>query len=173
MRKIVLLLITGISLSFSITDDCGKYRWCVKTLTDSQGNVLLTQPAHVSSIHELVNEPRIAPHFERDPSHRYDDEKKVVKVEAVLLEIKAEGDNDFHIVLKSPNSDETLVGEIPDGDCSTFDGHETLRNHFNALRKQIVNEIVFLFSSKIFPLNIKVNGFYLFKYIFTLYYFIF
>ena len=156
MRKVILFSFIVFSLSFKITDECGKYRWYVKTLTDSQGAILITQPAHISSIHELVNEFRTSPHFERDPSHRYDDEKKVVRVEAILLEIKAEGDNDFHIVLKSPNSDETLVGEIPDGDCSTFDRHINLRNHFNALRKQIINEIGFYPSHKIKFVNRKV-----------------
>ena len=98
MKKLILFVSIVISFSFSITDDCGKYRWYVKTLTDSQGSSLLTQPTHTSSIHELVNEPRTAPHFERDPTLRYADERKVVRVEAILLEIKAEGDNDFHIV---------------------------------------------------------------------------
>lgn len=156
MKKLLLFFTLFILLLSSKLDDCGKYRWYVKTLTDSQGNSLLIQPAHTSSIHELVNEPRTAPHFERDPSLRYDNEKKVVKVEAILLEIKSEGDNDFHIVLKSPDSDETIVGEVPNGDCSTFDNHNNLRIFFNNLRKQIISEIGFQPTHKIKYVNRKV-----------------
>ena len=156
MKKLDLFVFIVISLSFNVTDNCGKYRWYVKTLTDTHGAVLLSLPAHISSIHELVNEQRTALNFERDPTLRYADENRVVKVEAILLEIKYENDNDFHIVLKSPNSDETLVGEIPDGDCSTYDGHIALRNHFNSLRQQIVSEIGFNPSKRLKMVNRKV-----------------
>ena len=156
LKKFILILFIFISLSFKINDNCGKYRWYVKTLTDAQGSTLLNQPSHPTSIHALVNEYRTAPHFERDPSVRYDDEKKVVKVEVILLAIKAEEDNDFHIVLKSTNSDETLVGEVPYGDCSTFDNHLNLRNHFNTLRRQIVNEIGFYPTKKLKYVNRKI-----------------
>ena len=149
-----------INLSFSINDNCGKYRWYVKTLTDAQGSALIYLPSHLTNIHSLVNEYRTVPNFEKDPSLRYVDEKKVVRVEAILLEIKTEGDNDFHIVLKSLSSDETIVGEVPYGDCSTFDNHINLRNHFNTLRKQIINEIGFYPSHKIKLVNriVSIEG---------------
>ena len=130
---------TGTKANQQIKDDCGTYRWFVKTLTDSDGDSVFNTIATNSSIENLINEKRTVPNHERDNSFRYDDEKRKVKIEATIIQIKIEKDNDLHIVLKSGSN--TLVGEVPDGDCGTFSNHPELKKYFNDLRTKIIAAI--------------------------------
>jgi hypothetical protein len=151
-KSIISLLLLS-SVSFCFKDNCGSYRWFVKTLTDAEGAQVFTATAVPSSIDALTNETRSAPDTEKDPQKRYADEKKVVKMEVTISEIKMEGDKDFHIVLSSGNK--TMVGEVPDGDCGAFANHPDLKKHFNDLRTQIMTEIGFTPGSQIRPVNKK------------------
>ena len=155
MKKITLfiVLITA-CLCFSFNNKCGTYRWSVKTMTDKEGEILLSKLPLNSSIDQLTNEPRNCPNRERDNELRYDDEKRVVRLEATINSIKLEGDNDFHLVLSASNK--TMVGEVPNGDCSNFDKHPKLRAHFNDLRKQIIAAIGFTPTTKMKPVYRKV-----------------
>ena len=137
---------TGTKANQQIKDDCGTYRWFVKTLTDSDGDSVFNTIATNSSIENLINEKRTVPNHERDNSFRYDDEKRKVKIEATIIQIKIEKDNDLHIVLKSGSN--TLVGEVPDGDCGTFSNHPELKKYFNDLRTKIIAAIGFTPTSK-------------------------
>lgn len=135
-------------------DNCGTYRWSVKTLTDSDGDSVFKSEATNTTIENLINEKRNAPNHERDNSIRYDDEKRKVKLEATITQIKLEKDNDFHIVLKSGSN--TMVGEVPDGDCGTFSNHPELKKYFNDLRSKIVDAIGFTPNSSFKKVNKNV-----------------
>lgn len=127
---------------FSFKDECGSYRWFVKTLTDNEGNDVFKLAAKPSSLFTLINEPRTVPDHENNSQFRYKDECRKVKLEVTLYKIKEEAkDHDFHIILKSGNN--TMVGEVPDGNCGAFDNHPVLRKHFNDLRNQIIDAIGF------------------------------
>src|ERR1035438_9277915 len=112
---------TGTRANQQIIDNCGTYRWSVKTLTDSDGDSIFKSEATNTTIETLINEKRNAPNHERDNCIRYDDEKRKVKIEATITQIKLEKDNDFHIALKSGSY--TMVGEVPDGEFGTFSNH--------------------------------------------------
>ena len=61
----------------------------------------------------------------------YSNENQVVKITAYVTDIKSESDDsDLHFILKSPDSENTMVGEIPDPTCPTFDKFPTLREYF-------------------------------------------
>src|SRR5258708_3810166 len=134
--KSIISLVLLSSLSLCFKDNCGSYRWFVKTMTDPSGDQVFKSSAIPSSIVVLATEKRTAPNNETDPEKRYADEMRVVKMEVTVSEIKMEGDKDFHIVLSSGNK--TMVGEVPDGDCGAFTNHPDLKKHFNDLRKQII-----------------------------------
>jgi len=120
---------------------CGKWRWNIKTLTDQQGSGLVTKIPVKSSIDELVNEkPK---NFLSSTSHsdgqepRTWGENQVVEIIAIVEKVKHESDDsDFHLVLASPVSGTTMVGEIPDPACSTFDNFPQLRELFSKTRQQ-------------------------------------
>jgi hypothetical protein len=149
---------TATNANQQTVDNCGTYRWYVKTLTDSDGENIFKSEATNSTIENLINEKRIAPYKERDNTLRYDDEKRKVKIEAIITQIKLEKDNDFHIVLKSGSN--TMVGEVPDGDCGSFSTHPELKKYFNELRKKIVDAIGFTptLSFKKVNKNVVIEG---------------
>ena len=136
-------------------DDCGTYRWEVKTLTDLEGMEVFNAVASNSSIEKLIQEKRTAPNKERDNSLRYEDEKRKVKLDVTLVQIKLEQDMDFHIVLKSGPF--TMVAEVPNGECGAFSNHPELRKYFDDLRTRIVNEIGFSPTSKFKKINKEVT----------------
>jgi hypothetical protein len=118
---------------------CGKWRWDVKTLTDSDGNHLLSEAPIQSSIDELVNEvpPRVlysGNHIDAQ-TPRFDNENLVVEIIAYVTAVKhQDDDSDLHFILASPDSENTMVGEIPDPSCPTFDNFPELRDHFTKTR---------------------------------------
>jgi len=96
---------------------CGTERWRIKTIFDNDAKRINFTPRH-ASISELVG--LRAPAVLSD--ERFDAEKQVYSVEAVLLgwkqEISAHGDHDFHLVLADPNDlSHTMIAEVPSGEC--------------------------------------------------------
>lgn len=98
---------------------CGVDRWPVKVLADrDRGLVRLNDivPSSVGSlgaldIPEIVypNDRRIAPH-----------EHRVYRVTAIVWQIiTTEGDRDWHVVLRDPVDNSTMIAEIPDPVCTT------------------------------------------------------
>ena len=141
---------------------CGKWRWDVKTLTDQDGAVLLSKASTISSIDSLVKES--PPKVLNSTSHsdgkkpRYSNENHVVEISAIVTIVKLETeDNDLHFVLKSPNSKNTMVGEIPDPNCPTFDKFLTLRDHFTKTR-QDGNAIWEKLKKTHKPVKVKITG---------------
>ena len=144
-----------VCILFSFKDECGAYRWYVKTLTDNQGVEVFNLAATPSTLSNLITESRAVPDHEHDSRLRYKDEHRKVRLEVTLYKIKEEAnDHDFHIILKA--GDNTMVGEVPDGNCGTFDNHLALRKHFNELRSQIIEAIDFVPSGKLRIVNRKV-----------------
>ena len=114
---------------------CGTWRWDVKTLTDQDGAALLSKPAAPATINDLVKEkpPKTLKASKQSDGTkpRFASENQVVEIIAFVTEVKHEADDsDLHFVLKSTDSDKTMVGEIPDANCSTFDKFTGLKEHF-------------------------------------------
>jgi hypothetical protein len=96
---------------------CGTERWRIKTIFDNDAKRINFMPRH-TSVSELVS--LRAPEMLSD--ERFDAEKQVYSVEAVLLgwkqEVGAHGDHDFHLVLADPNDvSRTMIAEVPSAEC--------------------------------------------------------
>jgi hypothetical protein len=134
-----LFAITGCSQS-KVKECNGFFRWDVKTLTDKGGLDLLSETPLDSTISELI---KIHP-----PVHmfvlskkdgrlpRFDSEKHLVRVFAIIEKINIEADEDYHVVLRSPDSKASMIGEIPDPDCPDLSTFPALKAKYRTARNQ-------------------------------------
>lgn len=136
----ILILSASLSFAQSPSGRCGSWRWNVKTITDRDGPGLLTSKPVKTTIDQLVSvkPDRIlngkSTADGRTP--RLATEKQVVEVIAYVTKVKMEKDHDFHLVLKSTTSENTMVGEIPDPGCPNYDNFPALRTHFEKTRRE-------------------------------------
>jgi len=159
---IVFLVLGFIFCSQHLPPKCGKWRWDVKTITDQQGIGLLSKTPTKSSIDELVviRPPKMLYSDNQSDGRepRMSSETQVVEIIAYVTKVKRESDdNDLHLILKSPNSENTMVGEIPDPACSTFDRFPVLRNHFTKTRLDGYKVWDYWKNAKR-PIKVKVTG---------------
>lgn len=167
MVKHGICMILGVLLSISLFSqadgkDCkGFFRWDVKTLTDRGGAELLQQkPADTAMLQLLsVHPPR---HFfvlsKKDGRlPRFEDEKLVVKVVALIVSVKTERDQDLHITLQSPDSKDFMISEIPDPACRLFDTIPALREAYTKARMQLAPVTDLLNSTKK-PVLVEITG---------------
>jgi hypothetical protein len=99
----------------------GKWRWSVKTLTDTPDNSSVNFASRLKTIAELgglakpsvpINSQTL--HVPRQPGP----EKKTNRVNAVLVKMKKESDGDIHLVVADPGPDGTrMVVEFPKPNC--------------------------------------------------------
>lgn len=141
---------------------CGIWRWNIKTLTDREGTILLSEKPVPSSVDQLVKE--MPPKVLYDNSHtdgmlpRYPSENLVVEVTAYVTHVRFERDDrDLHLILKSPGSENTMVGEIPDPTCPTFDTFPSLRTYFEQTRTEGYDVWDRLKATHL-PVKVKVTG---------------
>ena len=135
------IVLHGFSQRKRDPNKCGTWRWDIKTLTDNNGPALLTKRPIQSSIDQLVIERPQKVLYDNSRSdgltQRYPSEDQVVVIEAYVVKMKYEqDDHDLHLILRSIDSDKTMVGEIPDPSCSTFDAFPSLRNCFTQTRSE-------------------------------------
>jgi len=159
---VVSLVLSFILCSQQLPPRCGKWRWDVKTLTDKQGIGLLSKTPIKSSIDELVvlKPPKILYSANQSDGRepRMSSETQVVEIIAYVTKVKHESDDsDLHLILRSPNSENTMVGEIPDPACSTFDRFPVLRNHFTKTRQDGYKVWDFWKNAKR-PIKVKITG---------------
>jgi hypothetical protein len=142
--------------------DCnGFFRWDVKTLTDPGGVGLLSATISDEALSHLVlvHPPK---HFfilsKKDGRlPRYHDESVAVKVVAIIVSVKTERDQDLHIFMKSPDSDKTMIGEIPYPGCPIFDSLPELRQVYTAARQQL-QQVTDLLKSTNKPVKVEITG---------------
>src|SRR5580765_8088826 len=96
-----------------IFGQCGSQRWEVKTLTDAESGDVKFTPIKSTVSKQLLF---IKPAFHLD-NPRDSTEKRVYKIDCILLEYVQEGDSDWHLVVKDLVTNEKMVVEIPDTDC--------------------------------------------------------
>jgi hypothetical protein len=95
---------------------CGDERWKVKTLTDPDASSISLTTVRKTSVEALRRlkapaalgnaTPRIAP-----------TEKTVFQVDALLMSMKLEGDDDIHMVIADPLVGGSIIVEFPDSGC--------------------------------------------------------
>jgi len=118
----------------------GFFRWDVKTLTDSSDLTFMFDLPSDSTIEELIAEPPPVKMgiLSKKAGHlpRFDSEKHLVKVIALVTKMSIQGDQDYHIILRSTESKASMIGEIPDPDCSYLSDFPIQREKFRVTRKQ-------------------------------------
>ena len=118
-------------------DQCGSWRWSVKTLSDPQaGRVSFSPVARtISQLRGLhppaglkASTPRSAP-----------TETQVYRVRARLKEYTREADHDFHVVVAAPSSPSmTMVVEVVDPTCPGARDSARL-NALRAVRQKFID----------------------------------
>lgn len=144
------------------TDKCGTWRWSIKTLTDKDSVVLLNKqpiPATIDAM-VMIKPPKILKSSSSKDGKipRYTREKQVVEITAYVTEIITEADRDLHFVLKSPTSDKTMVGEIPDPTCPDYDNNPALRAHFTKTREDGMKVKDKWKATNKKPVKVKITG---------------
>lgn len=140
-----------------IGDDCGTWRWDVKTGTDDEGESILSKKPIRTTIDELTKLERPESVGKKDP--RFPEEKRLVKVRGFIIEHKivgGKGDTDYHIVVKSSTKKSQLIAEIPNPECGVFSDSPELKELFEETRESYEEQIG-VPSSKLKPLSKPVE----------------
>src|ERR1051325_7281672 len=109
----LLSLALFLNLNLTMGAQCGTERWSVKILEDSEAGAINFSPV-TSTVHKQLAFTK-PPYHENNP--RDMTEKKVYKINCVLIQYMREKDSDWHLVVKDLTTNEKMVVEIPDLDC--------------------------------------------------------
>ena len=126
-----IIIISLLSLAF--TQDCGKERTDVKTLTDIEARKLSyrTSGTTIKRLRSILPHFPIGGNLPRQP-----EEKRTYSVICNIREFRQEEDGDFHLVLTDlKDSALTMIGEIPDPECDVMSDCvklEEIRGAYNA-----------------------------------------
>lgn len=138
--KFLLLILLLSTFAFTVSTDCGTYRWDYKILIDSAGLELFDNTPVRSSIKVLTQITR--PNNSAWHNKRADEENRVVRVTAYVIAFgKEDNDRDYHLILKSTTCDSTLIAEIPDPTCSKIQGFPGLIAKYTLARTFAENNI--------------------------------
>ncbi len=113
--------------------ECGFDRWLVKTLRDADtAKVSFTPvPTTVAELGRIPIPEVPYPAAARIPPH----ELRVYQVRAVLWEISAQDDRDWHLVLRDlHDSSATMLAEVPDSACVAASRHAA---KYAAIRRRL------------------------------------
>jgi hypothetical protein len=118
-------------------DQCGVWRWSVKTLSDpAADSVNFTPVARTFSKLMKLNEPD---ELKKDTPRLASVELTVYRVRVRLIEYKREKDRDFHVVVSSPvNRGRTFVTEVVDPTCPGARDSARMGT-FQAVREEFVS----------------------------------
>jgi hypothetical protein len=125
---------------FTLYDCGGSYRWDNKILIDAAGLKLFPKRAKASTIHTVT-------HYQRPPNEQLGAkrgtlEQKKVTVTAWLVGLgKEDNDNDYHLILTSLNSADSMIAEIPDPTCPKLEHFPGLRDKYTIARTFIEEEV--------------------------------
>ena len=100
---------------------CGFDRWLVKILKDQDRELVDFSPVDetVSALNNLKRQDS----YPYD--HRANEELRVYRVRARLVEMRDEADSDLHLIISEPDQpDLTMIAEIPAPFCALGSGHE-------------------------------------------------
>ena len=158
MNQLAIVLILFIA-NFLPREKCGTYRWDYKVLIDTAGLRVFGIKPHPGKVDDLVRLAR--PHKEALEGKRASLEKQQVTVTAFVVAAGKEDDHDYHLVLKSPNNDATLIAEIPDPDCPElkhFPGLKTAYKDARAFVRQEIDDKPEKVKPLATPLKVQVTG---------------
>ncbi|HVA67486.1 MAG TPA: hypothetical protein VNK24_11275 [Elusimicrobiota bacterium] len=94
--------------------DSDHWRWDVKTLSDTQADQVNMTPED-TTIGNLTSLPSPITSEKTEPSGRAPAELQVWRLDNVILVgARHEGDGDYHVILRDPDTGATMIAEIPD-----------------------------------------------------------
>lgn len=140
-----------------------KYRWDTKLLIDTSGQRVFNMRSKTSSVKKLATPTltiRPSP-LEMQHGKRAFAEKHKVTIPAILIEYGKEPDGDYHLVLKNPFGNETIIAEIPDPADPKLRGFPALRTNYDACRQFIDTELgvpATQVNPLTSPLSISITG---------------
>jgi hypothetical protein len=128
-KFIVLALVLGIGglISWQLEEHVHSTRWAVKTLADG------FQPDTAVRSSTITEQSRMTALQTDEDMPRCTSERTVYRIEANLIELKKEVDNDYHLVLEDPRTHQRIIAEIPDGS----DSPAKYASQFRKARRQI------------------------------------
>jgi hypothetical protein len=117
MKKFILIsMLLCLIAGTKVYSQENKYRWDVKILIDTAGLRLYNARAQTENIDNLAvssTNPRPEKAEMKKP-RRASTEKRKVTITGWIVSWGLEDDRDYHLVVKSPDSELTLIAEIPD-----------------------------------------------------------
>ena len=111
----------GEAIQDSFGGQCGLERWPVKVLIDKDRELVSFRPveAPVTALNDLE------PHQTYPYDRRWNEELRVYRVRARLIDMGYETDSDLHLIIADLNQpDVTMIAEIPAPYCALGSGHE-------------------------------------------------
>ena len=129
------VLIFLVLINALVYGQCGSERWEVKTLSDAEAGDIKFIPVKSTVSKQLAF---IKPDYHEN-NLRDSTEKKVYKIDCILLEYMQEADSDWHLVVKDLISRKKMVVEIPDLDC--IDQSNPHFNKIDVSRKRLVSKV--------------------------------
>ena len=106
-------LLAFLLLTVNIYSQCGSERWNVKILQDAEAGDI-----NFSAIKSTVSKQLALTKPEYHESNLRDiTEKKVYKIDCILVKYRLEDDSDWHLVVKDLTSNREMVVELPSPNC--------------------------------------------------------
>jgi hypothetical protein len=141
MKTLLLFFLLLPFFSFLPEAPCGGvYRWDYKILIDPLGaNTVYKKTAVSRSVHSLVSLAR--PANAQLGNHRSLPEQQKIKTTAFIVGLGQEDDGDYHLILTSLDSQDSLIAEIPDPTCKKIKGFPGLKQDYTEARKFIDENI--------------------------------
>jgi hypothetical protein len=158
---LIVFLFHGCVLGQEAVKCKGRFRWDVKTLTDTAGSEVPGLKVEDATVEELVNEKppvRLCILSGKD-SHlpRQKDEYRLVRIDAVVVDYNIQRDRDYHILVESPDRKFGMVVEIPDPDCQLFEYNPRLKGIYTRARQEFGLVIERLENNKE-PVPVQITG---------------
>lgn len=142
MKTLLLFILVIVTMGFADSYP-QKYRWNVKILIDTAGQRVFKMTAHPEMIGQLADSNINHRPAKSDMAHnkRANKEKRKVTVTAFIIADGIEDDGDYHLVLKDPTGDKTLIGEIPDPAGPELTGYNDLKSLYDTARNFVNKHI--------------------------------
>lgn len=113
-KYIIVALVIGIGsiVSWELEEHVHSTRWSVKTLADGY------EPDTTVLQSSIPEQCKLSAVETNEDMPRHSAERTIYRIEANLIELKKEVDNDYHLVLEDPKTHQRIIAEIPDGSAS-------------------------------------------------------
>lgn len=134
MKRILLFLLCASPLYAGEGQGCPVERRAVKTLADPGAHKALASAVESTTVAALAKLSVIDKATLEKQNTRLPEEFRRVQLDVLVVGFKQETDSDYHIVLADPETNQTMIGEIPAPQCVPRE----YRVEFDKLRRSFV-----------------------------------